>query len=170
MTSCHPKALGQRSEYTTASKADKSHAMISIVTGDPRPIFKQIVDGFRLLIIGGDMREGDKLPSVRALALQVAVNANTVAKAYTELTQQGLIESRPGLGLFVASRRQVLNDDERHHRLTQAATEFARTTLGLDFSAKDILKAAEAALEQQKIPNHAPTAAGQSPDPEEKKV
>ena len=82
--------------------------MIQVVTGDPRPIFKQIVDGIRLKIASGEMPPGTKLPSVRALAMQITVNVNTVAKAYLDLTADGLIESQKGVEEFDARDRALV--------------------------------------------------------------
>ena len=67
---------------------------IAIKTGDPRSILKQIVDGISMAIAREELVEGDKLPSVRALAMQLTVNPNTVAKAYADLTAQGLLDAR----------------------------------------------------------------------------
>ena len=63
---------------------------LSIKTGDPRSIFKQIVDGISMAIAREELVEGDKLPSVRALAMQLTINPNTVARAYAELASQTL--------------------------------------------------------------------------------
>jgi GntR family transcriptional regulator len=108
--------------------------MIHIVTGDPRPIFKQIVDAFRVKIVTGEIVEGTKLPSVRGLAIQLTVNTNTVAKAYSELTSLGLVEAQQGRGLFVAPRRQLFSDAEREKRLSDAVDAFANEIVGLDYS------------------------------------
>ena len=83
--------------------------MIDIATGDVRPISKQIVDAVRLQVATGELTPGWQLPSVRGLAQQLTINPNTVAKAYAELTAEGWLESRPGLGLFVATPRQRLS-------------------------------------------------------------
>lgn len=72
---------------------------------DPRshvPIYRQIADGIREAVAAGVYRPGESLPSLRALALDVQVNPNTVQRAYDELTREGLIYSRRGRGLFVS--------------------------------------------------------------------
>ena len=83
--------------------------MIQIATGDPRPITRQIVDAVRMKIATGELDAGDQLPSVRGLAQQLMVNPNTVAKAYAELSAEGWLESRQGMGLYVAAPRQRLS-------------------------------------------------------------
>ncbi|MFC0134873.1 GntR family transcriptional regulator [Massilia eurypsychrophila] len=113
--------------------------MLQVVTGDPRPINRQIVDGVRRLIASGELPVGAALPSVRGLAQQLAVNPNTVAKAYTELTTEGWLDARAGLGLFVAIPRQRLSDDERARRLDDAVQRFAGDIIGLDYPASTVL-------------------------------
>ena len=107
--------------------------MIQIATGDPRPIGKQIVDAVRMKIATGDLEPGDQLPSVRGLAQQLTVNPNTVAKAYAELTAEGWLESRQGLGLYVAPPRQRLSEAERERRLDDAIGRFVNDVIPLDF-------------------------------------
>src|SRR5687767_12507882 len=91
--------------------------MLHVTPGDPRPITKQITDGIRLQIASGQLPVGTQLPSVRGLAQQLTINPNTVARAYGELVNEGWLDSRQGLGLFVAVPRQRLSDAERERRL-----------------------------------------------------
>jgi GntR family transcriptional regulator len=113
--------------------------MLQIATGDPRPINRQIVDGVRRMIASGELPVGAALPSVRGLAQQLTINPNTVAKAYSELTAEGWLDARAGLGLFVAIPRQRLSDDERARRLDDAVQRFVGDVIGLDYSAGTVL-------------------------------
>jgi GntR family transcriptional regulator len=113
--------------------------MLQIVTGDPRPIARQITDGVKRLIAGGELAPGAALPSVRGLAQQLSINPNTVAKAYAELTGEGWLHARAGLGLFVAEQRQRLSDSERQRRLDEAVDRFIGDVIGLDFPPQTIL-------------------------------
>ena len=112
--------------------------MIQIATGDPRPIAKQIVDAVRMKIATGDLAAGAQLPSVRGLAQQLTINPNTVAKAYAELTTEGWLESRQGLGLFVAPPRQRLSDAERERRLDEAIQRFLHDVIALDYPPDEV--------------------------------
>ena len=112
---------------------------IQIVTGDTRPIFKQIVDGIRMEISTGSLPVGSKLPSYRGLAMQLMINPNTVAKAYSELATQGLVESRKGLGLFVAEPRQLFSEDEKDNRLDTAIESFINETVYLQYPDETII-------------------------------
>ena len=113
--------------------------MVQIATGDPRPISKQIVDAVRMKIATAELAPGDQLPSVRGLAQQLTVNPNTVAKAYAELTTEGWVESRQGLGLYVAPPRQRLSHDEREKRMDEAVSRFVHDVIALDYPAEDVL-------------------------------
>ncbi|MDB5327640.1 MAG: ytrA 1 [Phycisphaerales bacterium] len=70
------------------------------------PIFRQIVDGLRSLIAAGVYRPGELIPSVRQQAVTLLVNPNTVARAYEALEREGLVESRKGVGMVVATGSQ----------------------------------------------------------------
>jgi GntR family transcriptional regulator len=127
--------------------------MLEIATGDPRPISRQIVDGVRMKIATGELVPGLQLPSVRGLAQQLGINPNTVAKAYAELANDGWLESRQGLGLFVAAPRQRLSRSERKRRFDDAVSRFVHDVVALELPATDVLSRLEAelsALEQKK--------------------
>jgi GntR family transcriptional regulator len=121
--------------------------MLQIAPGDPRPINRQIVDGVRRLIASGELPVGAALPSVRGLAQQLTINPNTVARAYGELSAEGWLDARAGLGLFVAIPRQRLSDDERARRLDDAVLRFAGEVIGLDYPAATILDRVAGELE-----------------------
>ena len=75
--------------------------MIQINYHDSRPIYEKVNDSLRQLIFSGALGEGEKLPSVRELAVSLTVNPNTIQRAYRELEQEGTIVSIPGKGSFV---------------------------------------------------------------------
>ena len=94
--------------------------MISLNYRDSRPIYEQIKDGLKKLIVTGAMVPDEKLPSVRALATQLSINPNTIQRAYNELENEGYIYSIPGKGSFAsgnvnadAARKQELQTKVR---------------------------------------------------------
>lgn len=76
--------------------------MIHLDYRDARPIYEQVKDGLRRLMVTGVLRSGDRLPSVRQLATQLTVNPNTIARAYSELEAEGYVCTVSGKGTFVA--------------------------------------------------------------------
>ncbi len=76
---------------------------LSIDPRDPTPIYAQVERGLRAAIATGRVQPGDQLPTVRQLAVDLLVNANTVARVYAELERQGVLETRRGVGTFIAA-------------------------------------------------------------------
>ena len=97
--------------------------MISLNYRDSRPIYEQIKDGLRKLIVTGALRTGEKLPSVRALATQLSINPNTIQRAYNDLEGEGYIYSVPGKGSFAAGNTGA--DEARRKELTEKLRELA---------------------------------------------
>ena len=87
--------------------------MLSLNYRDTRPIYEQIKEGMKRLIVSGAMKEGDKLPSVRTMATDLAINPNTIQKAYNELENEGYIYSRRASGSFVMPRSAVAENTEQ---------------------------------------------------------
>jgi GntR family transcriptional regulator len=120
---------------------------IAVATGDPRPIVRQIVDAIRRQISTGELSVGDKLPSVRGLAQQLGINPNTVSKSYAQLAAEGWLESRSGLGLFVAVRRDQLSTAERERRLGEAVDRFVSEVIAIRYPADEAVAAVAGALD-----------------------
>ena len=112
---------------------------IQIITGGKVPIYRQVVDQIRSAIGSGSLAVGDPLPSVRALATELIVNPNTIAKAYTALVQDGVIESQRGRGYFVIQRREIFTKKERKLRLSEAINPFIAEAMTLGFDEAEII-------------------------------
>ena len=103
---------------------------LTIDTGDPRSIYQQIADGIKELIARGKLAEGAPLPPVRQLAADLGVNLNTIATAYRELQNDGLILIKHGSGSVVASRTTTERSrDELLRPLRTALTELVLSGL-----------------------------------------
>ena len=103
--------------------------MLHLDYRDPRPIYEQVQDGLRRLMMAGALQEGEKLPSVRALASQLAINPNTIQRAYETLEREGYVYSLSGKGSFVAPRKEV--DQQRREQLYKTFEDAARELLFL---------------------------------------
>ena len=100
--------------------------MVHLDYRDARPIYTQIIDGFREQITAGILRPGDKLPSVRDLAAELAINPNTIQRSYRQLEMEGWIVSMQGKGCFVSGETSIrLREAER------LLAEFDRTVSAL---------------------------------------
>jgi GntR family transcriptional regulator len=108
-----------------------------ISPNDAVPIYRQIVDQVRRQVHGGLWRAGDELPSVRALALEHAINPMTVSKAYSLLEAEGLLERRRGMGMVVAALRPRAPARERLALLEPALLAAAQQAAQLGLSADE---------------------------------
>ena len=103
--------------------------MIIIDYNDKRPIYEQIIDKFETLILNGGLEPNMQLPSVRALAIELSINANTIQRAYSELEREGYIYSVKGRGNFVRDNKslaekqkeKLLRDLEKQIELCKSA-------------------------------------------------
>ena len=81
--------------------------MIQLNYRDSRPIYEQVRDGLRRLVVSGAIAPGDKLPSVRQMAASLAINPNTIQRAYEALEAEGYLSTQAGKGCFASSRSEV---------------------------------------------------------------
>lgn len=106
-------------------------------------IYRQLMDQIRQAIARGRLRQGSRLPSVRVLSRELVVNPNTIARAYTELEREGVLNTRQGLGVFVAEPQAELSAAARRERLAATLDRFLTEAVHLGFSAEEVLSAVE---------------------------
>ncbi len=114
--------------------------MFAIDVNDPTPLYAQLERAIRVAVATGRLNVGDKLPTVRQLAVDLKINANTVAKVYGELERSGVLEARRGLGTFIrkdGSRGSSMPDRER--LLVELADRFLAGGATLGFSADEAI-------------------------------
>jgi len=107
------------------------------------PFYRQIIDQIRSAIATGAVGPGDRLPTVRQLAVDLSINPNTVSRAYTELELTGLVETQMGSGTFVGHHRVELDDVERRRLLDQICQEMLSRASSHGFTLQDILSTLE---------------------------
>lgn len=115
--------------------------MIQLNYRDSKPIYEQIKDGFRKLIISNSLSANEKLPSVRELASGLAINPNTIQKAYRELESEGYIYTVAGKGTFVAEHREVV--DTRAQKLLAEFDEVVEELYFLSVQKKELIERVE---------------------------
>src|SRR4051794_4640549 len=104
-------------------RADSFRFALDLHTGVP--VYRQLIDQVRSGIASGSLVAGDQLPTVRQLAVDLAINPNTVMRAYRELELGGLLETHQGTGTFISNRKPEKKTPERERQLGQMAGEFA---------------------------------------------
>ena len=111
---------------------------------DREPIYRQIRDRVVAMILDGALKEGDPLPSVRTVAVEYRVNPLTVLKAYQELADAGVVETRRGLGMFInAGARDVLLEGEREKFLRDEWPRVHASIQRLGLNAEELLSGVE---------------------------
>jgi GntR family transcriptional regulator len=95
-------------------------SIVSIDARDRTPIYAQLDRGLRAAIVTGRLRPGEQLPTVRQLAVDLQVNANTVARVYAELEREGVLETRRGVGSFVAATPGAARSATEHLKRLRA--------------------------------------------------
>lgn len=109
------------------------------------PIYRQIIDQVRYGVASGALTAGEQLPTVRALAVELAVNPNTVIKAYTELEREGLVTTEQGSGTFIASPLPGSPPPgQRQAKLEGLCAEFLAEAARYGFSAQEVIRAIRA--------------------------
>ena len=100
--------------------------MININYRDPRPVYEQVSDGFKKLIVAGLIKKDEKMPSVRELASTYAINPNTIQRAYRDLESEGYIYSVPGKGSFAVDVKEISDKHlaEIYERLDTVLSDF----------------------------------------------
>ncbi len=88
------------------------------------PVYRQLIDQVQGAIAAGALKPGDQLPTVRLVAVELAINPNTVMRAYREMEIRGILDTQQGTGTFIADRPAEPSNDHRQRQLNQLVSEF----------------------------------------------
>jgi GntR family transcriptional regulator len=105
------------------------------------PVYRQIIDQVRGGIASGSLTAGDQLPTVRQLAVDLAINPNTVVRAYRELELGGLLETHQGTGTFISQQKIKRADAERKRQLSQIIADSVARAGAAGFTVDDLVEA-----------------------------
>lgn len=103
------------------------------------PVYRQIIDQVLVAVASCACKGGDQLPTVRQVAVDLAINPNTVVRAYRELEIRGILTSQQGTGTFITSATVDPNDVERQRRLSQLVSEFVAHAGGAGFTLQEVM-------------------------------
>lgn len=114
-------------------------APVQIDQKDPTPIWAQLDRAIRVAIAHGKLKPGDQLPTVRQLAVDLRVNANTVAKVYLALEREGIVQTKRGVGTFItATHPPAMHDAHRERRLKELVDRLLADAASIGFSPREI--------------------------------
>ena len=119
-------------------------SLITVDLRDRKQLYEQLVDNIKNLILIGELKADDKLPSVRSLARELGINPNTIQKAYSELERCGIILTLPGRGSIVIAQMDELKR-EQLSTLTETLTQLANEAKTAGITEEEFLKAAQTA-------------------------
>ncbi|MGA2103443.1 MAG: GntR family transcriptional regulator, partial [Candidatus Sulfotelmatobacter sp.] len=103
------------------------------------PVYRQLIDQVRGGTASGSLTAGDQLPTVRQLAVDLAINPNTVMRAYRELELGGLLETHQGTGTFISDKKPEKKSAERDRQLGQMAGEFAARAGAAGYTLEEVI-------------------------------
>jgi GntR family transcriptional regulator len=116
-------------------------APVAIDSNDPTPLHAQLERGIRLAIATQRLKPGDQLPTVRQLAVDLRINANTVARVYLALEREGVVVTRRGVGTFIAEKvPKSAHEEHRKRRLNALTDQFLTETAALGYSPDEVAK------------------------------
>ena len=136
--------------------------MIIIDYKDAKPIYEQVVDRFKLLIVNGVLKPDDKMPSVRSLAMDLSINPNTIQRAYAELERQGYVYTVMGRGNFV-SDMSTLKDDYKKE-VFDSLDEICDTAISIGMTSNELTGHIEAYMKKMSDRKHPADASKKNED------
>jgi GntR family transcriptional regulator len=114
--------------------------IFSLSPSHPMPLYAQLTRAIQFAITTGRLKIGEQLPTVRQLAVELRVNANTVAKVYAELERAGVLETRRGVGTFVCARHfEAISSQDHATALRELVDRFIEEAAAMGFSPDDLL-------------------------------
>jgi len=122
---------------------------LSIDTKSGVPFYRQIIEQVKFAIARGDLRPGDRLPTVRQLAVDLAINLNTVVRAYREMEIEGVLNTQQGSGTFVSDRKPEIDQLERQRMLDQIITELLARAFDYGLTFDEVLEGLRQRKENQ---------------------
>ena len=115
-------------------------ALVSVDPKHPVPVYVQLDQSIRAAVATGRLAAGEQLPTVRQLAIELKLNANTVARVYADLERAGVVETRRGVGTFVAEKQPVQPKRGRDAELRALAERWAAEAAARGFSREDVVR------------------------------
>ncbi len=110
------------------------------------PVYRQLIDQVQGAIAAGALNPGDQLPTVRLVAVELAINPNTVLRAYREMEIRGIVDTQQGTGTFIADRQATASGEERERQVIQLAGEFVSRAGSAGLTVDELINALQKLL------------------------
>ena len=107
------------------------------------PIYRQIIQQIEYAILSGRIKSGDKLPTIRSLAVDLKTNPNTIARAYDELVIRGILETQVGSGTYISDKKPVMEDDSLNRKIKEVLGRFVQDMRDLGVENRELIKLIE---------------------------
>jgi GntR family transcriptional regulator len=104
------------------------------------PIYRQIIQQIEYAILSGRMRAGDRLPTIRALAVELKTNPNTIARAYNEMEIKGVLVTQVGSGTYISDKKPVPGDDRLSRKIREVLGKFIQEMQGLGVDRRELIR------------------------------
>jgi len=118
----------------------KSGISFSLDPSNGVPIYRQIIQQIEYAILSGRMRPGDRLPTIRSLAVELKTNPNTIAKAYSELEIRGIVATQVGSGTYISDRKPVVEDDSLNRKIQEVLGRYVQEMRDLGVEKRELIK------------------------------
>ena len=112
------------------------------------PIYRQIIQQIEYAILSGRMQPGDRLPTIRSLAVELKINPNTIAKAYGELEIRGVVETQVGSGTYISDKKPVLEDDSLNRKIREVIGRFVQEMRNLGIEKRELVNSVDAYIKE----------------------
>jgi len=137
------------------AKADKPAAHeqgvnFALDNANGAPIYRQIIQQIEYAILSGRMRPGDRLPTIRSLAVDLKTNPNTIARAYSELEIRGILATQVGSGTYIADKKPVVEDDSLNRKIREVLTRFVQEMRDLGVEKRELVRLIETHIKEEK--------------------
>jgi len=146
-----PQSVGKSHEDATAAVTIRS-INFSLDAMNGTPIYRQIIQQIEYAILSGRMKTGDKLPTIRSLAVDLKTNPNTIARAYSELEIRGILETQVGSGTYISDKKPEMEDDSLNRKIREVVGRFVHELRDLGLENREMIKLIEAHIKEN--PDH----------------
>jgi len=127
-------------KFSTGSAYREEGINFTLDPVNQAPIYRQIIQQIEYAILSGRMKCGDKLPTIRSLAVELKTNPNTIARAYSELEIRGVLETQVGSGTYISDKKPVMEDDSLNRKIREVLARFVHEMRDLGVENRELVK------------------------------